>query len=380
MSARSPRQPPMHSNASKTALVSGLPSENTAKRKDEHLDLCATDEVVPLENSTLFHEVHLIHCALPEMGFGDVELRRELFGKTLQAPLLVTGMTGGTERAKHVNLDVARAAEELQIAFGVGSQRAMVVDPSTAHTFRVREVAPTVTLIGNIGLVQAVQMGADAALRLKDALDADALAVHLNPGQELTQPEGDRDFSGGLKLLESLAKRLGDRLLVKETGCGLSAQVLRRLTEIGVTQFDVSGLGGTSWVRVEALRQKPDSAAKSVGEQFSTWGIPTAAAVAAGRQALGPGPTLIASGGMRNGLDVAKALALGADLGGMALPVFQAQQRGGSDAVVTFLKTVLVALKTAMLLTGSRNVTQLRQRPVVLGESLIRWKRALLEF
>ncbi len=367
-------------------LLHGIPESTvspheteTAKRKDEHLDLCATDAVVPAQNSTLFDEVSLIHCALPELALSEIELKRSWCGKVLRHPFMVTGMTGGTERARQVNLEVAQAAEEFQVAFGVGSQRAMLLNPELTKTFAVREVAPTVLLIGNIGLVQAVQLGVDGVLRLKEALDADVMAVHLNPGQELTQPEGDRDFRGGAHLLAQLATRLGDRLLVKETGCGLSPRVLRTLSALGVLNFDVSGLGGTSWVRVEELRQKPDSVAREVGAQFSNWGIPTAAAVLAGRSILGEKATIVASGGMRTGLDIAKALALGADLGGMALPIFQAQQRGGLPEIRKVMTAVTTALSTAMVLTGSRTVNDLRKRAVVLGDRLIRWNAALSE-
>jgi isopentenyl-diphosphate Delta-isomerase len=180
-----------------------------------------------------------------------------------------------------------------------------------------------------------------------------------------------------VKVLEALAQKLGDRLLVKETGCGLSPRVLRSLAEVGVVNFDVSGLGGTSWVRVEELRQPSNSVGKEVGAQFSGWGIPTAAAVSAGRKALGNRATLVASGGIRNGLDVAKALALGADIAGMALPIFHAHQRGGLSEVRRTFTSVKTALTNAMLLTGSRTVAELRKRPIVMSDALHRWEAAL---
>ncbi|MBL8940100.1 MAG: type 2 isopentenyl-diphosphate Delta-isomerase, partial [Archangium sp.] len=200
--------------------------ETTAKRKDAHLDLCATEEVAPVENTTLLDRLFLVHCAMPELSADELDLSTPLFGKRLKAPLLVTGMTGGTERAMQVNRDIAQVAEEFGVAFGVGSQRAMAERPELTRTFAVRDVAPSTVLIGNIGLVQAVRLGVDGVRRLFEGINADAMAVHLNPGQELTQPEGDRDFRGGYEIVGALVKALGaSRVMVKETGCGISPEV-----------------------------------------------------------------------------------------------------------------------------------------------------------
>ncbi|MBL9039283.1 MAG: type 2 isopentenyl-diphosphate Delta-isomerase [Archangium sp.] len=352
-----------------------MSDDTTARRKDAHLDLCATEEVAPAENATLFESVKLVHCALPELAVDRVELTSTLFGKTLKAPIVVTGMTGGTERAGQINRDIASVAEEFGVAFGVGSQRAMAERPELASTFAVRQSAPSTVIIGNIGVVQAARLGVDRVRWLMEALGADGMAVHLNPGQELTQPEGDRDFRGGYEVIGLLSKALGSRLLVKETGCGLSPRVARRLVDVGVENLDVSGLGGTSWVRVEQLRAS--GAAREVGALFSGWGIPTAAAVASVRRAVGPGVKLIASGGMRTGLDVAKALVLGADFGGMALPLFRAHQAGGVAAVRTALGTVLTALRQAMVLTGSATVREFQASPRVVTGELKDWLEAL---
>ncbi len=339
----------------------------TSRRKDVHLDLCATGDVAPGENATLLECVKLMHCAMPELAVGQVSLASKLFGKTLKAPLLITGMTGGTERAGLVNRDLARAAEEAGIAFGVGSQRAMAENAALLKTFAVRDVAPTTVVIGNIGLRQAASMGIDALRKMTESIGADALALHLNPGQELTQPEGDRDFSGGYDVVSQLVKAYGDRLMVKETGCGIGPDVVRRLVECGVRTIDVSGLGGTSWVRVEQLRAT--GIAAEVGAAFSSWGIPTAAAIASARKVSGPGVTLIASGGLRSGLDVARAIALGADIGGMALPLFRAQQQGGADGVKLALETILTTLRHALVLTGSKDIKDFQSKPkVVVGE------------
>ncbi|OJT16702.1 type 2 isopentenyl-diphosphate Delta-isomerase [Archangium sp. Cb G35] len=349
--------------------------EATAKRKDDHLDLCATGDVEPAQNSTLLECVRLVHCAMPEMAVEEVDLSTEFLGKKLRYPLLITGMTGGTERAGVVNRDLALLAERHGLAFGVGSQRAMAENPQAGATYEVRQVAPTLPLLGNIGLYQAVELGVDGVRRLAEAIGADGMALHLNAGQELTQPEGDRDFRGGYKVVEGLVRAFGSRLLVKETGCGIGPEVARRLVELGVHNLDVSGLGGTSWVRVEQLRATGVQA--QVGAEFSSWGIPTAAAIATVRRAVGPDARLVASGGLRTGLDAAKVLTLGADIAGMALPLFRAQQQGGLAGAEQALATILTSLRQALVLTGSRTCAELRQKPRIIVGELKDWLAAL---
>jgi isopentenyl-diphosphate delta-isomerase len=352
-----------------------MDDSTVGQRKNSHLDLCATEEVEPSGNSALFDDVRLAHCALPEMAVADVDCSVPLFGKRLRYPLLMTGMTGGTERAHAVNVELASAAEEWGVAFGVGSQRAMSELPEKAWTFQVRQAAPTAVLIGNIGVVQAAAIGVDGVRRLFDAISADGMAVHLNVGQELIQPEGDRDFSSGLKTIEGLVQKMGDRLLVKETGCGISPAVAQKLRDIGVKHIDVSGLGGTSWIRVEQLRAQGHLA--KMGALFSQWGIPTAAAVASGRKAVGEGVSIIASGGVRDGLDVAKAVALGADIAGMALPFFRAQQAGGRKEIMLLLESITAAFTYTLVLTGSKTPRQLRDCPKVITGALKEWMSAL---
>lgn len=347
----------------------------TAERKDAHLDLCANEAVEPAENATLLDDVKLIHCAMPELSLAEVDSSIRWMGKTLRFPIVMTGMTGGTTRAAQVNRDLAALAEEFGVAFGVGSQRAMLEQPELASTFAVRSWAPKTVIVGNLGLVQAVKLSADKVLQLMDSIDADGLAIHLNAGQELSQPEGDRDFRGGYATLSALAKVLGEKLLVKETGCGISPAVARQLVDCGVQNIDVSGLGGTSWVRVEQLRSSGD--ARAVGALFSSWGIPTAAAVLSIRRALRNPVCLIGSGGIRTGLDVAKVLVLGADLAGMALPLFRAHQRGGIDEARRELGIVIATLRQAMALTGSRNLSELRHQPRMVTGELKDWVAAL---
>jgi isopentenyl-diphosphate delta-isomerase len=345
--------------------------EATSRRKDSHLDLCATGDVAPRENSTLLDCVRLMHCAMPELAVDEVDLSVRWFGKTLKAPILITGMTGGSERAGQVNQDLAQVAEEAGVAFGVGSQRAMGERAELAATFQVRKVAPSTVVLGNVGLQQAAGKGIDWVKRLTDSIGADALAVHLNPAQELTQPEGDRDFKKGYETLSALVRAYGNRLVIKETGCGIGPAVARRLVDVGIKHLDVSGLGGTSWVRVEQLRAEGLQA--KLGAEFSGWGIPTAAAVGLVRRAVGPGVTVVASGGIRSGLDVARSLALGADLAGMALPLFRAQQEGGVAKAREVLATIIAGVRQAMVLTGSRSPHELQAKPRVITGELKDW-------
>lgn len=342
------------------------------QRKDDHIELCAREEVEYRLKSTLLEEVDLIHQALPEIAVDEIDMSVELFGKRLAAPILITGMTGGTERAQRINRTLAELADARQIAFGVGSQRAMLVRPETASTYQVRDVAPNVLLLGNIGVVQARDMSTGAAEDLVGAIGADALCVHLNPAQELIQENGDRDFRGCLDALTRLSSELSVPVIAKETGCGIAPATVRALRERGITAFDVSGAGGTTWVGVEVLRAR--AGRRVIGEDFWEWGIPTAAILASLQ---GVDATVIASGGLRTGYDVARAVALGATLGGMALPFLRAVEDGGRDAAEAHLDRVIDGLEVAMLLTGSRSLSALRKAPRVIGPNLLRWRDSL---
>lgn len=337
-------------------------------RKRSHLDLCQNEEVEYRGKTTLFEEVELVHNALPDLSLADLDLGVDFLGKRLRAPFLITGMTGGTEEAFSVNRDLAIVAERCGIAFGLGSQRVMQRDPATAWTFAVREFAPSVLLLANIGLIQAAAQPTEELRRLVERVGADALCVHLNPAQELVQPEGDRDFRGGLSTLGRLCAELGVPVVAKETGCGVSRAVGERLYQAGVRHVDVSGAGGTSWVRVETLRGNEQS--RRLGEELATWGIPTAASIALLRDL---GLELIASGGLRNGLEMAKAIALGARLCGAALPLYRAYREGGIEGALERIEEFLSGLRAAMLLTGSRRLGELRSQPVVIGPRLRAW-------
>jgi isopentenyl-diphosphate delta-isomerase len=343
-------------------------ADTISDRKRSHLELCEAEAVEYAGKTTLLEDVDLVHDALPELAVDEVDVSTELLGKRLRAPLLITGMTGGTEEASAINRELAQVAEEHGIAFGLGSQRAMQRTPDLTYTFAVRAHAPTTLVLANLGVVQAGGLASAEVERLIAAVGADALCIHLNPAQELIQPGGDRDFRGGLRTIARLVRDLPVPVVVKETGCGISRPVAERLRGAGVRTIDVSGAGGTSWVKVEALRAGAPE--RDLGALFADWGIPTAAALLGVRDL---GLDVIASGGVRSGLDVAKAIALGARVGGVALPVFRALREGGMRAAGEFLDRLVDGLRTAMVLTGSRHLAALGQTPVVLGSRLREW-------
>ncbi len=337
-----------------------------AQRKADHLEVAASGRA-EFAKSTLLEHVHLVHQAVPELAIDEIELAIELVGKRLRAPLLITGMTGGTADAAAVNRDLARAAQAAGVAFGVGSQRAMDEHPELAASYQVRDVAPDVVLLGNVGAVQAVALGPARVIELAKRIGADAIAIHLNPGQELIQERGDRDFRGVRDGIARLVEASPVPILVKETGCGLSSEAARSLASAGVHTVDVAGAGGTSWVAVEAVRAAEGSGAAALGTELWDWGIPTAVSVVACARAQ---LTVIASGGMRSGYDIARALALGARAGGMAAPMLRAQRAGGEAAVAALIAQIVGSIRAVCLLTGCRSVGDLARAPRHLGGPL----------
>ena len=341
-----------------------------SQRKADHIQVAASGEANFRRRSTLLSEVQLVHQALPELAVDEVDLSTRLCGKTLAAPVVISGMTGGTDEAGAINRDLAAAAQKLGVGFGVGSQRAMALHPQLLHTFQVRDVAPDVFLIGNLGAVQARSFGARQVAGLADAIGADAIAIHLNPAMELIQAEGDRDFRGLLDTIAELADKLSIPVIAKETGCGLSCEAAKALAVAGIKTVDVSGAGGTSWVAVEARRAADGSAAQALGEELWDWGIPTAVSIAACADA---GLDIIATGGLRTGFDVARAIALGARCGGLAAPALRAQRDGGLDGAVQFLERVIASIRTVTLLCGKRRPEELSDAPRHLGPELREW-------
>jgi isopentenyl-diphosphate Delta-isomerase len=333
----------------------------TSSRKMDHIRICL-ERFVETEPKP-FDDLMLIHKALPEISDSEIDTACQFLGRRIKAPLMITGMTGGHPEAREINMNLALAAQEMGVALGLGSQRAALEDPRQVETFSmVREVAPDVPIVGNIGAVQLRESGPEVLDRLAEMIDADALAVHLNFLQESVQPEGDRDASG---VLEAIASACGSvPVIVKETGAGVSGLVASQLLEAGVKIVDVSGVGGTSWSAVEALRAEEagDIESQHMGSIFRSWGIPTPVCVV---ECAFAGVDVISSGGVRNGIDVAKSLALGASMAGMALPMLAPACHGPGE-VEKALKECIRALRMSMFLTGCKDLSRLRSAQVVI--------------
>ena len=334
------------------------------RRKLDHLELCATDRVAFREQTTLLECVRFIHTSLPELALDEIDLSAELLGKRLRAPILIAGMTGGHERSAAINRGLARVAEARGYAFGLGSQRAMLRDPSLTETYRVRDVAPSLPLLGNLGVIQARDLETSAIRRALDELGADALCLHMNPAMELIQDEGDRDFRGGIETFARLARELGLPIIAKETGAGISHEIAVTLHRAGVRHLDTSGAGGTSWVGVETLRAEPDRA--RLGELLWDWGVPTAASIV---NAVRAGHATMATGGIKSGLDIARSIALGADVAGIARGAYQAFNEGGEDSVHALFDQIELELRSIMLLVGAKDLEALKKtRTIIRGE------------
>ncbi len=336
----------------------------TSRRKIEHLRICVTNSVESRNVSAGFEDVTLIHRALPELDMNKLDLSVDLLGKRLQAPFLIASITGGHPDTIPVNAALAAAAEELGVGIGVGSQRAAIDDPIQEESFRVvRDKAPNAFVYGNIGAAQIREYGVEGIEKLVEMIDADALAIHLNFLQEAIQPEGDKDATGCLDMIREICSVLSTPVIVKETGAGISREDALLLQKAGVSAIDVGGVGGTSWAGVEVYRAREsgDSVSEHLGELFWDFGIPTVASIIESRVSL----PIIATGGVRTGLDIAKSIALGASAASAALP-FVGSALEGKEAVVSTLSRMLNELKTAMFLCGCANIRDLRNAPVVV--------------
>jgi isopentenyl-diphosphate delta-isomerase len=343
----------------------------TIRRKSEHLRIVSDNDVVH-SGSTLLEDVNLLHQALPELDLDEIDLKTDFFGKTLDAPLMITSMTGGAEFSEEMNRGLAQAAAREGVAFAVGSQRVMLKHPDVSGHFAVRKYIPDGVLLGNIGAVQLEEYPVETIVDLVDQMEADGICVHLNPAQELVQNEGHRRFKGLMNSIEHLLEKMQGKVLIKETGAGLSPQTAEKLRSLGVRYVDISGAGGTSWTKVEMYRAN-QGVLRRIGETFSNWGIPTAFSVIAARKVCGDQTRIIASGGIENGLDAARAIAIGADIAGFARSVLVSFLNGGTDGASEYIDRIKQELRIAMLLTGSANLEQLSAAPHVCTGKLREW-------
>lgn len=339
----------------------------TVDRKDQHLDVVLSGGGRHA-SATGFDQVRFAHEALPDLDHGKIDLGADFLGRRLKAPFLISSMTGGPARAEAINAHLAEAAQHLGIALAVGSQRSAIENGGAGglnHSLRDR--APDTPILANIGAAQLTRgFGVDEARRALDMIGADALIVHLNPLQEACQPEGDRDWWGVGAALEALVKALGAPVVVKETGAGLSARTGRRLLDMGVAALDVAGAGGANWGLIEGERAT-EPADKAHALAFADWGIPTARAIADLRRAC-PDAVIVGSGGVRDGVDAAKAIRLGADIVGQAAGVLQAATQS-TDAVVAHFQLMIRQLRTVCFCTGSPDLAALGRARLIDGTS-----------
>jgi len=342
-----------------------------SERKLEHIDIVLKEDVEgPL--TTWLEYMFLIHNAAPELDLNDVDTSVEFLGKRLSAPLIITGMTGGAPGTEEVNAALARVAELTGIGIGVGSQRAALECDSLRYTYRVvRDYAPNALVIANIGAAEVIRYDVKAITKLIDMIDANAISIHLNIAQEVVQPEGTPSFKGLMKKVSTLVNELPVPIVIKEVGFGLSKEVAREFNEIGVRYFDVAAAGGTNWVKVEMFRARSrgEKVKERIAMELIEWGIPTAAAVLEVRSGA-PSAGIIASGGIRTAIDIVKVLRLGADVAGMALPILKAYYRGELEERVLGL---INAIKALLLLTGSKDVGELKRKPAVVFGPLKDW-------
>lgn len=332
------------------------------QRKADHIRINLEEDVDFDQLTTGLEHYHFIHQALPELNLSEVKLISSFFGKPLRAPLLISSMTGGTERAYVINRTLATAAQEAGIAMGLGSMRAALEDDTLAESFKVvRPVAPDILLFANLGAVQ-LNYGytADHCRRAVDMVEADALYLHFNALQEALQPEGNTNFAGLLNKVEAVCRKLEVPVVAKEVGWGFSEEMARRLANVGISAIDVAGAGGTSWSQVEMYRADTEID-RHVAATFRDWGIPTAVSIRMVRRGA-PHLPIIASGGLRHGLEIAKTIAMGAQLAGMAGPFLKAAVVS-TEAVLETIQVTTSELRTTMFSIGVASIGDLRDTP-----------------
>lgn len=333
--------------------------DQTAKRKSSHVDI-VLNEKIDYKKSTGLEKYEFVHNALPEIDYSEIDIETQFFSHKFSAPIIVSSMTGGFRRGGSINAILAEFCKEKNIGMGVGSQRQALNNGDYLETFKVvRRVAKNIFVMSNIGAAQVADgFALDNARKIIDMVEANAIAVHLNALQEMIQPEGNRNFHGVVKGISKMVKKMRIPVIVKETGAGISAEAAKKLIEVGVSAIDVSGAGGTSWSAIETLRQTE----KRIGKNFWNWGIPTAEALVQVNALPSRNKIkLISSGGIRNGIDVAKSIALGADICSAAQPFLKALDKAGVKGLLKEFDAWIEELKGVMFLTGSINLSRLKK-------------------
>ena len=337
----------------------------TVQRKQDHLRIVLEEDVTAVGVTTGFERFRLVHCALPELDLAEIDASATFLGRTLQAPILISGMTGGVGPGAAINRRMAAAAQALGCAMGVGSQRIAIEEPSLSRHFRLRDVAPDILLLANLGMVQLnYGYGPDECQRAVDMIEADALVLHLNPLQEALQAGGNTNWSGLLRRIETVCAALPVPVVVKEVGWGISGRVARQLREAGVAAIDVGGAGGTSWSEVERHRA-PTPRLRRVSASFAGWGIPAVDSLIMTRAAA-PGLPVIVSGGLRSGVEAATAIALGADLAGFAAPLLRAAAASESGAH-DLLAALIDEVRLSMFACGASDLAQLKRADLLVN-------------
>jgi isopentenyl-diphosphate delta-isomerase len=352
-------------------------AEETGKRKGEHIRICLDEKAQAKKATAGFEDIQLVHRALPETDKAKVNLQTTFLGKKFNAPIIVGAMTGGTEQAITINSNIAEAVEKLGLGMGVGSQRAAIENSALEKTYRVaREKAPHGFLIANVGGVQLVHgYGVKEVKRIVEMIDADAVAIHLNALQEAVQPEGQTNFKGVQAKIAEIARAIDQPVIVKETGAGISAEDAKALEKAGVKAIDVGGVGGTSFAAVEFHRapKKGGEIQHFLGEALWDWGIPTAVSLIEANQTVKL--PLIASGGVRSGTDIAKALALNACLASIVQPILQTAVKGSKETEQK-LQCLIEELRNVMFLVGVEKISDLASTPVVITGKTAEWLTA----
>ena len=349
--------------------------KQTENRKAEHIKICLDEKAQARKATTGFEDVQFVHRALPEVDKAKIDLSTTVFGHKFSAPLIVGAMTGGVAEATRINAAIAEAVETLHLGMGLGSQRAAIENPKLAETFSVaRKKAPTAFLIANIGGIQLVHgCGVKDVKKAVEMIDADAVAVHLNALHEAIQPEGQTNFKGVLAKICEVAGELDKPVIVKETGAGIAAEDAKKLEKAGVKAIDVGGTGGTSFAAVEYYRSEVNSVQRFLGDVFWDWGIPTAVSLVETTQTVKI--PVVASGGVRSGMDVAKSLALNACLASVCQPALEAAVKG-AKATERMLSLLIEELRTGMFLVGAEKVQSLAKMPLVVTGKTVEWLKA----